>query len=140
MRAQVVIGLVAAGVAAGAGVATYGLTRPAGSVRINYVDPAANTTPTSANPTPTTAAVSPVTVTRTATVRVAVPSTSSTTRKATVRKEADVATTSSSPEPVQTSNAPADDTVRATPGMPPPVILGYNDKKSLTPAPPTVAK
>lgn len=127
MKPSAVVALVAAGAIAGGGLATYELTKPTDSVRVNFVDPAAST----ATSEPTSATVT-VTPTATVTARPAAVTSSSTTHKATVRKEATVS------QPAQTTQTSAPVTVQVTPGSPPPVILGGNDQ-SLAPSP-TAAK
>lgn len=125
MKSTGVIALVAAGVVAGGGIATYQLTRPSDEpVRVTFVDPASNTTPTSE---PTPASVTP-TATSTATKAPVAVTSSSTTHKATVRKEATVSQPSETgPGRVVTDPPAADDPIRNTP---PPPVPGNKPKKS----------
>ena len=120
MKSSGVIALVAAGVVVGGGVATYELTKPSSEpLQVNYVEPATTTQPTTATITVTP---TPTATTTTASKTVTAVTSSSTTHKATVRKEATVSqptTTDSGPGRVVTDPPAPDDPIRNTP--PPPV-------------------
>ena len=124
MKSSGVIALVAAGVVVGGGAATYELTRPAsGSVQVNYVNPASQPTTSTPTTVATTSAPKPSpTSTTTAKTAVAVTS-SSTTHKATVRKEATVSQpqeTTAQPSATTTTPPAPDDPIRSVAPRPTP--------------------